>query len=73
MTDEATTRTAPRRRVCRLRLTRDARLGWTLRVDPDDAACQAVLHEIHGALGPHGRRYLAKRIRGETSHGEDEA
>ena len=61
------------RHVCRLRLARDGRLGWTLHVDPDDTACRAVFRSIDAALGPHGRRYLVKRVRFEMPPDADAA
>ena len=49
-------------RVCHLKLTRDDRLGWTVRLDEVTPSCRAALKEVSETLGPHSRRYLAKRL-----------
>jgi hypothetical protein len=54
------------RRVCPLILENDTVLGWTLRIGTLDQDCRTALQEVAGKLGPHGRRYLAKRLRPET-------
>jgi len=49
-------------RVCSMKLEADPVLGWTLRLTAIDPSCKAALRDAIQRLGPHGRRYLAKRL-----------
>ena len=49
-------------KTCQVRLARDEKLGWRFTLDAIDEHCQAELRRISETLGPHGKRYLAKRL-----------
>lgn len=49
-------------RVCDLQLKLDDKLGWTLNMDAVTSSCRVALKEVSASLGPHSRRYLAKRL-----------
>jgi hypothetical protein len=54
--------------ACNVRLREDPVEGWKMVIDQLSPACEASLKQISQNLGPHSRRYIAKRI--ETSNPE---
>ena len=53
---------------CKISLRKGTKTGWELKIDDSSKECQSTLGEIGGKMGPHGRKYLKKRI--ETSSPE---
>jgi len=52
-----------KRKGCRVRLVKDTKLGWMFTLDPIDQHCKDELQRISEKLGPHSKRYLAKRLK----------
>jgi hypothetical protein len=50
-------------KACRVRLVQDAKLGRTFTLDKIDPQCKDDLQTISEKLGPHSKRYRAKRLK----------
>ena len=47
---------------CPVTFVEDSNLGWKLQLETMDTSCRSSLEKASQNLGPHGKKYLKKRI-----------